>query len=53
MAIATLLLGWPIEGVFAASLLEEIVKVAVGLPRFLSGKWINNLTAIGRREEQA
>ena len=53
VAIATLLLGWPIEGVFAATCVEEVVKLAAGLTRFLSGKWINNLTTIGRREEQA
>ena len=53
VALATVALGWPIEGVFAASFLEEVLKLAVGLPRFMSGKWINNLTAIGAREEQA
>ena len=51
-AIATMLLGWPIEGVFAATMVEEVLKLAVGLPRFISGKWINNLTTIGKREEQ-
>ena len=51
--IATVALGWPIEGVFAASLVEEVLKLAVGFPRFLSGKWINNLTAIGKREGKA
>ncbi len=53
VAVATVLLGWPVEGIFAATLVEEAVKVAVGLPRFLNGKWINNLTTIGKREEQA
>ena len=53
VAIATVVFGWPIEGVFAASFVEEVLKLAVGFPRFLSGKWINNLTAIGHREEQA
>ena len=51
-AVATMALGWPIEGVFAATMVEEVVKLMAGLPRFLSGKWINNLTTIGKREEQ-
>ena len=53
VALAQVALGWPIEGVFAASCVEEVLKLAVGVPRFLSGKWINNLTTIGKREEQA
>ena len=50
VALATLALGLPIEGVFAFGLVEELFKIALGLPRFLSGKWINNLTTIGRKE---
>lgn len=53
VAFATLVLGLPIEGVFLFSFLEELVKIGVGLPRFLSGKWINNLTAIGKEEAKA
>ena len=53
VAIATVALGLPIEGIFVASFVEEIFKITVGLPRFLSGKWINNLTTIGMKEEKA
>lgn len=47
VAIATLVFGLPITGVFMASFIEEFFKIGVGLPRFLSGKWVNNLTNIG------
>ena len=53
VAIATKALGLPIEGIFLASFVEEVLKIAVGLPRFLSGKWINNLTTIGKKEARA
>jgi Na+-driven multidrug efflux pump len=53
VAIATKVLGLPIEGIFLASFVEEVLKIAVGLPRFLSGKWINNLTTIGKKEARA
>ena len=53
VAIATVVLGLPITGVFLAAVVEEFFKLLVGLPRFLSGKWINNLTAIGKREAAA
>lgn len=53
VTIATLVLNLPIEGIFMASLVEEVIKIAAGLPRLLSGKWINNLTAIGTKEENA
>ncbi len=53
VALATLALGLPIEGIFLFSYLEEMVKLGVGLPRFLSGKWINDLTVIGAKEEKA
>ena len=50
VAIAATVLHLPIEGVYAASLVEEFFKMAFGLPRFLSGKWIHNLTHIGEPE---
>jgi len=40
----------PITGVFMATFVEEIFKGVIGLHRFFSNKWINNLTNIGKRE---
>ncbi len=48
VALATLVLKLPIEGVFIFSFFEELFKIGVGLPRFLSGKWLNNLTTINK-----
>ncbi|MBR1585038.1 MAG: MATE family efflux transporter [Clostridia bacterium] len=48
VALATLALKLPIEGVYLFSFIEELFKIGLGLPRFLSGKWINNLTTIGK-----
>ena len=53
VAVATVVLHLPISGVFIASFIDELFKIALGLPRFLSGKWINNLTTIGAKEEEA
>ena len=50
VAVATLVFGLPITGVFMASFVEEFFKIGLGLPRFLSGKWVNNLTTIGVEE---
>lgn len=50
VAIAALVLKLPIEGVYAATLIEEFFKMAFGVPRFLNGKWIHNLTRIGETE---
>lgn len=48
VAIAALVLKLPIEGVYAATFVEEFIKMGIGLPRFLSGKWIHDLTTIGK-----
>ena len=50
VAIATLVLKLPITGVFVATFVEEAFKGMIGLHRFFSNKWINNLTNIGKRE---
>ncbi|MBQ2976978.1 MAG: MATE family efflux transporter [Clostridia bacterium] len=50
VAIATVVLKLPITGVFMATFVEEIFKGVIGLHRFFSNKWINNLTNIGKRE---
>ena len=36
---------WPVYGVMALVALEEMFKLAVGLPRFFSKKWIKDLVA--------
>lgn len=42
--IAALLLHWPLEWVYVCTLLEEAVKIAVGIPHFKDKKWMNVLT---------
>lgn len=44
--IGGFVLHWPVYYVYALVLSEEIVKLAIVLPRFLSRKWIHNLTTI-------
>ncbi len=44
-AFTGLSLGWPIPAVYAVAFSEELIKSGVGLWRFRSGKWINNLAA--------
>ena len=51
VAIAALVLKLPIEGVYAATLVEEFFKMACGVPRFLNGKWIHDLTQIGGEQK--
>lgn len=43
--IGGFVLGWPVYGVYALVLLEEIVKLIAVIPRYLSKKWIHNLAA--------
>jgi putative MATE family efflux protein len=43
-AVGAFLLGLPIYFVFALTYTEETVKFVVGLKRYLSRKWIHNLT---------
>lgn len=50
VALTTLVFKWPITWVFLSTTIEELFKMSLGIPRFLSGKWINNLTTIGDRE---
>lgn len=38
-------LGLPIELVFLMINVEEVVKIAGGIPRVLSGKWVHNLVS--------
>ncbi len=42
--VASVLFKWPIEYVFWATAIEGLVKAAIGFPRMLSKKWINDLT---------
>ena len=43
-ALAGLVLGLPFWMVYAATLMEDIPKVFMGIARLKSGKWLNNLT---------
>jgi putative MATE family efflux protein len=44
--IGGFVLHWPVYYVYALVLSEEIVKLIIVVPRFLSRKWIHNLTGI-------
>lgn len=44
--IGGFVLHLPVDYVYALVLLEEIVKLAIVIPRFVSRKWIHNLTSI-------
>lgn len=44
VAIFGLVVRWPIEYVYALTLIEECLKVFIGVMRVRSGKWIRNLT---------
>ncbi len=37
------LLHWPLLSVYLVTQVEECIKMCIGLPRFLSKRWINNL----------
>lgn len=47
LAMAVYLWGLPIEQAFLFTFAEEIVKVAVSVPRYISGKWMHNLVKTG------
>jgi putative MATE family efflux protein len=44
--IGGFVLHWPVYYVYALVLSEEIVKLAIVVPRFFSRKWIHNLTEV-------
>ena len=44
--IGAFVFKWPVFGVYAFVLLEELVKLIIVIPRFLSKKWIHNLANI-------
>ena len=44
VALATFVFRWPVEIVFLCTAVEEVPKIALGLKRMLSKKWINDLT---------
>jgi putative MATE family efflux protein len=44
--IGAFVLKWPVFGVYALVFLEELVKLIIVVPRFLSKKWIHNLANI-------
>ncbi|MBN2048298.1 MAG: MATE family efflux transporter [Anaerolineaceae bacterium] len=47
------LLGLPIYQLYLFVMIDELVKVIVCFFRFRSGKWLHDLTQIGRQEEPA
>jgi Na+-driven multidrug efflux pump len=44
--IGGFVLHLPVYYVYALVLLEEVVKLSIVIPRFISRKWIHNLTGI-------
>lgn len=44
VGVAALVLRWPLEWVYACTFLEELVKLAIGVPHFKKKQWINVLT---------
>ncbi|MDD4513370.1 MAG: MATE family efflux transporter [Eubacteriales bacterium] len=48
LAMAVYLWGLPIQLAFLFTFAEEIVKIAISLPRYISGKWMHNLVKTGR-----
>lgn len=50
VGVAALVLHWPIEAVYAVSVIEELVKVAIGVPHFRKKKWMNVLTDAAKEE---
>jgi len=47
VGIAAIVWGMPVYQVYMFTLVEEAIKAAVGLPRFFSRKWMNDLTRAG------
>ena len=43
VGIAALVLHWPVYMCYLCTVMEEVIKMLVGLPRFRSGKWMNDL----------
>jgi Na+-driven multidrug efflux pump len=43
-AITALLLKWDIQWVYLLVVCEEIIKIAFGMWRYRSRRWINNIT---------
>ena len=43
VGIAALVLHWPVYLCYVCTVVEEVIKMLVGLPRYRSGKWMNDL----------
>ncbi len=43
VGLAALAFHWPIYLCYACTVVEEVIKMLIGLPRFRSGKWMNDL----------
>lgn len=46
VGVAALVLHWPVYLCYACTAVEEIIKMLIGLPRFRSGKWMNDLNTL-------
>ena len=42
--LAALCWHWPLEAVYLCTIVEEVVKMAIGIPRLKSRKWMHVLT---------
>lgn len=47
VGIAALMWGLPVYQVYMFTLVEEVIKASIGLPRFFSRRWMNDLTRAG------
>lgn len=43
VGIAALVLHWPVYLCYVCTVVEEVIKMLVGLPRYRGGKWMNDL----------
>jgi len=44
VGLAALVFRWPIEFVYLCTLVDEVLKIFIAIPRFVSRKWIHVLT---------
>ncbi len=50
VGVAALVLKLPIEAVYALTIVEEAVKMVIGVPHFKKRKWMNVLTGAAKEE---
>ena len=44
LMVSALCWHWPLEAVYLCTIVEEVVKMAIGIPRLKSRKWMHVLT---------